>query len=346
MSQSLLYKEALGVLGNAGISFHAEIGLLFENICRIEEKLRHPPLHLWGMVFKDLDAACKFRNVSVECYEERMAMGWSLDESFGVVPRNDKSVTYNGTRYENVTDMLNSLKILVPEQYFNDTCRYEYNGDIEQTVDRFLCRSTKEAKPKTANKASKPAAKKGFPIKITCDGIEFDSYSKWAKHYNMNIATLRYRLNTGMTPEAAVSAPTKSDEKSPAHFAKPVVYNGKNYPSMTAFCKKTGVAMADLKEAMATKGVPLQKALSGILSKKNQDKHWVVAESGKIFFNNVWFDDHEALCKAYDVSPSLFKQRQAEGWPTLDILAMIPDRSKDMSDPTKNNREDTHNKWF
>jgi hypothetical protein len=133
--------------------------------------------------FKSIKDACEYFNIKYSTVNSRLHRGWSIEEAFGLVKRNNncKHITVDGKTFKSI----------------KEACDY-YNVDyrtLRSRLKRWSLEEAFEIVPRTKEIKGK---------EILLDGKTFISIAEGCRYYNINYNTVRHRMSAyGWTPEEA-----------------------------------------------------------------------------------------------------------------------------------------------
>ena len=153
-----------------------------------ENKHGKKPITIQDNVFKSLAEACRYYNLSYNIVSNRLNRGWTIEEAFELVYRNNNcnTVIVKGKTFNSVKEACDYYGL----NYGTVNGRIHKGWSIEKAFDK----PTNIKRKNNKNSKSKP---------ITVDGKYFECIKDAAEYYGLNYGTLKWKLRTGCSIEDA-----------------------------------------------------------------------------------------------------------------------------------------------
>ena len=177
---NLDYKTVLQRFCNYGHGWSIEEA--FGLVERKEKPRKGNEVILEGKTFPTIKEACKYYNLNYNTVYSRLVDGWSVEEAFGLVSRNNnyKPITLEGKTFKSIVEAAKYYNL----DYNIVYARLNRGGwSIEEAFG--LVDSKKKGKP------------------ITIEGKTFPTIKEACKYYNLNYNTVYGRLVDGWSVEEA-----------------------------------------------------------------------------------------------------------------------------------------------
>lgn len=249
-----------------------------------------------GKYFNSVEEACKAYNLECSKIKMKLNNGWSYDEAFGLVEKNNRSHEYldvytiNGVEYSSIKEACTCIGI-------------NYN-----TVIKRLSRGWSFDEAFGIVHRNKRGGV-GKPLVIK--GIRFNSRLEAAEHYGVDISSLYTRVNLGWSVEEALGI---KDRKRKG--LKSITVGENTYESIASACRDLGVDRG-LVNCRLKNGWSIDEAF-GIVERQ---KRYSVVVGGKNY-NSI-----SEACRDLGVHYQTVRHRVRKGW-SIDEAFGLVDRKK------------------
>lgn len=317
----------------------------------LEESLTTPTTNMsssitdhQGNIFSSHKDMCIFYGIDYELFQSRLKRGMSIKEILStpkkINPANShECYDYLGNKYSSIKEMCEHYNVS-PSTY-RSRINYGYslkealtgqrifdhlgNGylDVKSMCDAYgLKRSTYESRISKGWSLEKALTfkikEKSKRIYSDKDNKYFESIHAAALFYNYpSESVLRKSLSNGLSlDEALTISPKKSRLDADIYVdnkdkkAKVIIYKGKEYSSLKKLAIEYKVPYMTLHSRLR-RGISLEDAMS---------RDFISSRKKVIDFDGNIFPSESAMCRHYNISTSLYRQRLKIGWNLKDAL--------------------------
>lgn len=151
----------------------------------------------------------------------------------------------------------------------------------------------------------------GKAIKVEYNGVNYSSLRGLCRELDLSYSLIESRIRSGWSLEDAVNKP-KAISKSRKGNGKPFSYKGKEYRSISSFCKENGLIYPTVKHRIES-GWSFEDAISKPKIKGNKNVRFK--------YNGKEYRSISSFCKEHDLSYSLVRSRLRQGWNFEDAIS-------------------------
>lgn len=241
-------------------------------------------LKVKGKKFKSFKEACRYYDMPSNTVSNRIKKGCDIDTAFTAPSWKPKTITVEGNEFSSIK-----------------TASIHYNIEVATVKHRIK------------NGWSIDDAFLTLPYsreKITVEGNSF-FFADACKHYNINRATIKTRLEYGWSIDEAFT------HNPNVRLGKPVIVDGKNFPSVDAASRHYGILPITAQKRIQS-GWPLEE----VFGLKPRIK--VKGNAQSVTVENVQYDSLSSAAFAYRLCPILVAHRLRHGWTIEEAFELEP----------------------
>ena len=138
-------------------------------------------------------------------------------------------------------------------------------------------------------------------------GNQFKTLKQMCQHYGITLTCYQKRKKKGWTLKKILTTPVRK----PKQKAKPILYNGHTYSSMTDFCKHHNISVTKYQ-----RGIKLRKSLNQIIN--DNDSEMKCYDHLGNSYTNI-----KHLCETYNIPRHIYSGRLKRNW-SLEKTLMTP----------------------
>lgn len=250
-----------------------------------------------GRRFPSIKAKCKFWNITASAYNARIKKGMLEKDALTTpVKQKKQTITYNGIKYEKLSDFCNDYNITL-EIYYN---RAGLGWDLKRIVE------------------TPCYGDKGIRIKDHL-GNPYSSIKAMCKAYGKNAASYYTGIKQGKSIEEILTAPKKGAE---------ITVFGHTYNNAKEFCKTVGISQTTYKKYIE-KGFSPEKIVTMVKARdegnrkdnKKAVKLEVIKTIGKYKYRSI-----KELCSKIGITYSTYREYRSKGYSIEQIVDMADNK--------------------
>ena len=302
-----------------------------------------------GKEFISIAQACRYYDISCNKVYNRLADGWSIEEAFGLVERNNncKPITLEGKTYKSINEACryynisystiygrlkmgwskeeafglverddNYRSIDLEGKHFNsikDACKY-YNLDYDRTYIR-LCIQNWSVEEAFGLVKRHKYDKYG---KITIGDKTFENLKEVCDHYNLNRKKVSSRLELGWSIEEAIGLIERDYNN-----RKSITIEGKTFKSITEACIYYNVDRIKVNNRMR-KGWSIEETFELVKKEDGRGK-----KGTPITLEGKTYKSIKEACDYYNLSCSKVYDRVIKRkWSLEEAFELVPRKKK------------------
>lgn len=237
-----------------------------------------------GNRFNSIKGMCKHYNISVNTYNTRVKLGWSVEK---ILTTPVKAIKLKEIVKDHLGNTFASVSAMCRHYNINV---YTYKDRIESGWDlgRALTTPTEQSK-------------------VCCtdhEGNKFESIAQMCRHWGVTVSTFRNRVyRDGLSLEEALTTPVNNSNKIHDHL-------GNEYNSLNEMCKHYEISVSTFRRRLKL-GMNLKQALT-IPSRQ--------LEKSQVDHLGNQFDSIKSMCEYWKVDYYTYRSRIKSGWSVKDAL--------------------------